>query len=80
MLALSPSAQRPSTSKKLPETFVTASSLRLPGIRKLKRSLSVIQRMIRERERSMQGELRCENRDTAILHADVDYSVAITYV
>ena len=40
----------------------------------------VIQRMIRERERSMQGELRCENRDTAILHADVDYSVAITYV
>jgi len=40
----------------------------------------VIQRMIRERAGSMQGELRCENRDEAILHADVDYSVAITYV
>jgi hypothetical protein len=40
----------------------------------------VIQRMIREREKSMRGELRCENRDEAIPHADVDYSVAITYV
>jgi len=40
----------------------------------------VIQRMIREREKSMRGELRCENRDEAIVHADVDYSVAITYV
>lgn len=39
----------------------------------------VIQRMIRGQEKSAKGELRCENQDPAIVHADVDYHVTITY-
>lgn len=39
----------------------------------------VISRMIRGHERSSKGELKCENRDPAIAHADVDYNVTITY-
>jgi hypothetical protein len=39
----------------------------------------VIDSMIRRGERVSKGELRCMNQDPAILHADVDYDVAITY-
>lgn len=39
----------------------------------------VINRMVRGRDRSAKGELRCENQDPAVRHADVDYDVAITY-
>ena len=39
----------------------------------------VIGSMIRRGERTSKGELQCMNRDPAILHADVDYDVAITY-
>jgi len=40
----------------------------------------VINRMIRGRDRSAKGELRCENQDPAIRHPDVDYDVTITYL
>lgn len=40
----------------------------------------VINRMIRDREKTAKGEVRCENRDPAVVHADVDYEVRITYV
>jgi hypothetical protein len=36
-------------------------------------------RMIRSREKSSKGELRCDNPDAAIVHPNVDYQVAITY-
>ena len=39
----------------------------------------VIGSMIRRGARSSKGELKCMNQDPAILHADVDYDVAITY-
>ncbi len=39
----------------------------------------VINRMIRSREKTAKGELKCENTDPAIIHADVDYDVTITY-
>jgi len=39
----------------------------------------VMHRMIRSREKSSKGELRCDNRDAAIVHPNVDYEVAITY-
>jgi len=39
----------------------------------------VVKRMVKERDRSSKGELRCANRDPAINHAEVDYGVVITY-
>ena len=39
----------------------------------------VIGSMIKRHERTAKGELRCMNQDPAILHAEVDYDVAITY-
>jgi hypothetical protein len=39
----------------------------------------VISRMIKDRAKSSKGELTCENRDPAIVHADVDYNVTISY-
>ena len=38
-----------------------------------------IQRMIRGRETSAKGEIRCDNIDAAIVHPRVEYQVAITY-
>jgi len=39
----------------------------------------VIGSMIRRGEHSAKGELRCSNQDPAVLHAEVDYDVSITY-
>jgi hypothetical protein len=39
----------------------------------------VIDRMVKGRDRSAKGDLRCGNRDPAVRHADVDYEVTITY-
>lgn len=39
----------------------------------------VIHRMIRGKDKSSKGELSCENSDPAVIHADVDYNVTITY-
>jgi len=39
----------------------------------------VIRGMIRRRERTASGELRCDNRDPEVVHAGADYKVAITY-
>ena len=38
-----------------------------------------VHRMIGGRETSAKGELRCSNRDEAIVHPKVEYQVAITY-
>jgi hypothetical protein len=39
----------------------------------------LIARMVRSREKSAKGRLHCENSDPAVVHAQVDYNVAITY-
>ena len=39
----------------------------------------VMQRMIKRREKSAKGVLRCANQDAAIVHPSVNYEVAITY-
>ena len=39
----------------------------------------VIHRMVRGRDRSATGELRCDNQDPAAHHANVNYGVTITY-
>lgn len=38
-----------------------------------------LRRMIGGRETSAKGELRCGNRDAAIVHPRIEYQVAITY-
>lgn len=38
-----------------------------------------ILRMIKSHEKSSKGELSCNNKDSAIVHPNVDYKVAITY-
>lgn len=38
-----------------------------------------IDRMVKGREKTAKGELRCENNDPSLNHSKVDYEVAITY-
>jgi len=40
---------------------------------------SSLRRMIGGRETAAKGELKCDNRDDAIVHPRVEYQVAITY-
>jgi hypothetical protein len=40
----------------------------------------LITRMVRGRQKTATGQLRCENNDPAVVHAQVDCSVTITYV
>ena len=40
----------------------------------------VIARRVKARAKTAKGELLCENRDPGVVHAQVDFSVAITYV
>jgi hypothetical protein len=39
----------------------------------------IISKMIRGHEKSVQGDIRCQNRDPAAIHANIAYKVSITY-
>jgi len=39
----------------------------------------IISKMIRGHEKSVQGDIRCQNRDPEAVHADIAYKVSITY-